>query len=523
MTRALTVVCGASAVLLAAASPSSASVVTPMDLATLTRLSPVVVRGEVESGAVASGTRGEIVTWTTVRVEERLKGAEGRSRIAVAVPGGMSPARVSRLVGAPRFRVGERVVLFARPTKGGLLTVTGLFQGKFRVEGDEAVQDEGEGASVTGSGARLPRTALGPFLAAVRGLVRRHPGPALADAVRAEAPTGAVEVPPSFTLLPIIPFRHFEPDSGLPVSFLFNPAGSPVPPAVAQAGFAAARQGWTDVSGASITVADGGLTTQACRVFFDGGVVSHGDPCDQFPAFDPDTCSGILAVTGVSGFTLEGRTVNGVRFLRMTEADMIFNADTECFYAGPDAAANYEEVLSHEMGHALGLGHACGDTFSPACVPGTEEDDALMRAFAHGGGRGGAPRASDVDGIRFVYPTAGFIDLRMNAPAFSTGETLSLRADLNGTAAVDLYLLLLHPAGFFVSMAPGLPVNTLVPAATDLPLTFATDQPLLSFAWTGTEQAGGYGWYAFLARTGTDPANPANWVGADSEAFTFAP
>lgn len=150
------------------------------------------------------------------------------------------------------------------------------------------------------------------------------------------------------------------------------------------------------------------------------------------PAFDTATCSGVLAITGVSGFTMESRTVNGVRFLRMTEADTVFNAGIDCFLGGD--RRNYEEVLTHELGHLIGLGHSCGDAFTPACVPGTEADDALMRAFAHGGGHGGTPRASDVDGARFIYPPAGFVDAKLNAASFTPGQQLRLTADFNGTA-----------------------------------------------------------------------------------------
>jgi hypothetical protein len=497
-----------------------------MDTNMLVRLSAVIVRGEVESASVAPDARGDIQTWVTIRVDESLKGAQGRQRIAVSLPGGVWGDRVSQVFGTPRFRLGERVLVFATPTKGGVLTVTGLFQGKFRIEkpagaGEGAVQDEGEGAEVVGAGTRPRRQALAPFLAKVRELAGRHPGPALPDTVASEAPTSAGPEP-SFNLLPLIPFRYFEPDNGIPVTFKFNATGAPLA-ADAQAGFAAARQNWTDVVGASIVVGDGGSTSQACRILFDGSVISHGDPCDQMPAFDTQTCSGVLAITGVSGFTLESKTVNGVSFLRMTEADTVFNADTDCFYAGLDAQKNYEEVLSHEMGHGLGLGHSCGDSFTPACVPGTEEDDALMRAFAHGGGRGGTPHASDVDGIRFIYPPPGFIDLMLNQNAFSTGQAMSLKADLNGTAPADFYLLLVLPGGTFVSIAPGLPVNKVVPAATNVPLHFVTDVPLFNHTFTGSEAAGTYYWLAILARAGTNVLNTANWLGSDSAVFTFIP
>jgi hypothetical protein len=212
-----------------------------------------------------------------------------------------------------------------------------------------------------------------------------------------------------------------------------------------------------------------------------------------------------------------------VSFLEMTEADTVFNAGTECFYAGPDAAKNYEEVLAHEMGHGIGMGHSCDDDFTPACVPGTEQDDALMRAFAHGGGRGGTPHADDVDGIRFIYPPAGFVDLQVSDATLVTGENQALTCDLNGTASVDFYLALVYPGGFFVSIAPGFPVNTLAPAATNVPLSFVRDAPLVSYTWTGAEPAGSYAWVAILARAGTNPAVAANRLSVDVAPFTFTP
>ena len=68
-----------------------------------------------------------------------------------------------------------------------------------------------------------------------------------------------------------------------------------------------------------------------------------------------------------------------------------------------------------------------------------------MRAFAHGGGRGGTPQADDRDGLRFVYPTEGFVDLHLDRDAYATGQTSSPRGRPERHGRVDLYLLLELP------------------------------------------------------------------------------
>ena len=82
---------------------------------------------------------------------------------------------------------------------------------------------------------------------------------------------------------------------------MFNPANAPaVVPGGARPQFEAATQNWTNVTGSTIVMHDGGDTTAACWRADGVNAVSHGDPCGQFPDFDPVTCSGVLAVTGVA-------------------------------------------------------------------------------------------------------------------------------------------------------------------------------------------------------------------------------
>lgn len=514
------------------AGPALASIVTYMDTETLVRLSPVIVRGQVESIiSLSDAAHAEIHTDVTIRVMESLKGGGGRDRIVLQLPGGSVDGHQSFVFGSPGFAKGEQVLVFAQPTKRGVLTVTGLFQGKFRIESEGGVEvavQEGAGSAGVvlrrGQQREHGRRPLADLLEQTRELVKRYPARETALTAPAVAgPVAAVSSPDlGFTLRPLIPLRWFEPDAGIPVTMMFNPTNAPAPTVVsggARAQFEAATRNWTNVTGSTIVMRDGGNTTAGCLLADGVNSVSHGDPCGQFPDFDPVTCSGVLAVTGVAALSLESRTVNGTAFLRFREEDIIINGGTDCFFSGP---GNYGEVVGHEMGHVVGLGHSCGDAFTADCATDPVADAALMRAFAHGDGRGPTPQRGDINGARFIYPPEGFVALGLNGSAFATGQTMSLTADFNGTARADVYIVVAPPGGGFFALGASAP-NVLVPVGSNVQLGFAAELPIFNHTFTGTEAAGSYSWVALLVRAGQNPAQTANWLFIDVVPFTFTP
>ena len=167
--------------------PAHASLVTYMDTEALVRLSPVIVRGEVESIVSRSDAAyTNVTTEVGVRVLESLRGNAGASRVQFRLLGGSIDGHQSFVFGSPAFTKGERVLLFLRPAKDGVLTVTGLYQGKFRIESeggqDVAIKERSAGAteaSRPGQTREPERRPLTPLLDQVRDLVKHRPAPAV--------------------------------------------------------------------------------------------------------------------------------------------------------------------------------------------------------------------------------------------------------------------------------------------------------------------------------------------------------
>src|SRR5581483_7674935 len=83
--------------------------------------------------------------------------------------------------------------------------------------------------------------------------------------------------------------------------------------------------------------------------------------------------------------------VNGQVFVRSLQGFLAINPYAACSFSDH---TNLREVLTHETGHTLGLGHS-------------QYNDATMFAFAHFDGRGASVKQDDVDGILYIYPASG--------------------------------------------------------------------------------------------------------------------
>jgi hypothetical protein len=363
-----------------------ATVYAPMDEATLAGASPAIVSGNV----LSSGPRripGGIVTDTAVAVDHVYKGEVGTMVVTVTTPGGRVGDDSVVVYGMPSFAVGEDVLLYLQQTSDGDLRPTAFALGAYRVTTAVDGSPLAVQMAPTGETRRLDEV-----VATVQAM--NDPGSTVTSAQDAAAtPTSA-----RFTMLGSPPGRWFQPDNGQPVRLALANADNKLGQAASNAIIDAALGAWTDVPSASIVLQRSGTASAgpsiAKGVCDDRSVMQFNDPASEIPALVQ--CSGVLAIGGFCSKNGGMTTVNGTTFQKISEGDLTM-ADGlgDCMQR-----KGYEEIVTHEVGHVIGLGHSSEDPneHNP------DLENATMYFLAHLDGRGATLMADDIAGVAFIYP-----------------------------------------------------------------------------------------------------------------------
>jgi hypothetical protein len=395
----------AAAIELAALGPAAASTVPYRTDGDLVALASRVIHGRVLSVRAEPGDNNRIYTVARVAVLEDLTGVD-ESVVEVRELGGRIGIDEMFVAGTPGYVAGQEVLLLLERGPHGLRNValsfsafhvvpegvTGAEAGVVRFAAGLEVIDERAESRRTRTLAEM-RTIVG----AIKGVQPVRPA-----AVAESAAVLRVEEP--FTLLGG-GSRWREADTGTTVNWYRNiDRPHPLTSGSIDTEITTAAAAWTTPATASLSLAHagtrsaGGSTDVYCTSINAGaGLISFEDP-------EEEAGSGVLAI---GGFCAGGptTTVNGTNFSSISHGFVVFN-QAASLGASFRVAPSFTRVLTHEIGHAIGLGHPCGGS-GPTCTTAMQANLMYPSCCYAAMPLPPAIGPDDLAGLEFIYPGSG--------------------------------------------------------------------------------------------------------------------
>ena len=94
----------------------------------------------VRSEWTGEGAQRHIMSYVTLKVEDAIKGNPG-STVTLRMLGGTVGGETMEVTDAPKFKVGDRDILFVENNGTQFVPLVGIMHGRFRVKKDAAGQD----------------------------------------------------------------------------------------------------------------------------------------------------------------------------------------------------------------------------------------------------------------------------------------------------------------------------------------------------------------------------------------------
>src|ERR1051325_5449496 len=395
--------------MLAAAVAQATTIILPTD-EQLVAKSPVIVEATVVSSA-AVDRGGKIWTETTLAVTRALKG-DAAGNIVVAEVGGIAGNKITKIFGAPEYVTGEHVLAFLTRTPRGDYQTVDLYVGKFAEQETLAGErlwvrhDETADAALLGAdfqpvhARNVQRRADGfeRFIAArVAGKSAPQNYGVENPVTAAPRPTGRFQS--NFTLIsdPTV-YRWFAFQNGQTVRWFSS--GS-------QTGYSGggvneintAMNAWTGYASALLRYSYARAESGAPKPIDQNNGVNEilfNDPFQEISG--TFTGSGVVGVGGFNGISgasswtgpfdadAQHRAINYTAY-NITEAGLTIQDGVSPSTGVP--SSELAEIVCHEFGHTLGLGHSSDST-------------ALMYPTVTG--RGASLRTDDQNAARWLYP-----------------------------------------------------------------------------------------------------------------------
>ncbi|MDQ1346987.1 MAG: Matrixin family metalloprotease [Acidobacteriota bacterium] len=363
------------------------------------------------TGTIPAAELDRPVTDYLMTVERVLKGSVGESSILVRVPGGRAANGMElKIWGAPTFVEGERALLFLGRHDDGTYRILHLMLGAFR----EALM-----AGHAVAYRDLSEVDVLDEVEALASETRKvRDFDLFADWI-ADRADSRLQVPNYYRFLPgnsqnsLLPMftllgeggrdsRWFEFDSGGQVGWRIDPDPFAGFSGSTADGFRNALAAWNAESHTPIRLVMNGTSglTAGFTTFDRQNVLLFEDPNGDIEGDFSCSTGGTLAIGGPwYDPDVTGR-FNGETYIRIQGADIVLNDGIGClFERSVNPAKAFEELVGHETGHTLGLGHASengGETNQTL-------RDALMYFRIHNDGRGARLTSDDIAGLRTIY------------------------------------------------------------------------------------------------------------------------
>lgn len=449
---------------------SATTIVLPTD-DQLIQKSAVIVEGTVIS-TVPIERGGAIWTETKLAIDRTIKG-DVTGEITIREMGGQLGNHITKIFGSPEFAPGEHVLVFLTATPRGDYQTTDLYIGKFSE--DVALNGRrlflrnsaGNVQLLDGSFApieakNMQRDARG-FEAYVSARVAGKTAPnnygvenPLIDSEVAKPGAAQTQLPiaGNFTMIsePQI-YRWFRFDKGQAAQWY----SSGTQPGYAGGGVSeiqTALSAWNSVSAAKINYSYAGVKSGT-----PGGLnapngvneVLFNDPLSEISGTWNPSQGGVVGQGGfngvsgggnfTAGFAADATHTAGVHFAyEITEANLTIQDNVSATTG--ISSVRLAEIVAHEFGHTLGLGHS-------------DQNTALM--YPSVTGLGPSPRTDDIAAVQWLYPDGSTVtppppsmpSAPSNLTASASGSSINLQWTRNATNESGYYVYLSLNNGAF--------------------------------------------------------------------------